>query len=174
MNLNDALYERLTFGIKDDDDFSWSQDRSITLEVLSNEDREVVAFRFNEEWVSCNSIQFATNEFLSTPAVSEYMSASDVSKEICSSMIQAVIDLEVETLTGEFNRPFTILEGDDKVTQDFDGCFFIEESYLSLDATFNEQGEVYFEGSDVSMSSDEIFEAYQDTINENTTILVME
>ena len=42
MKLNDALYERLTFGVKDDDDFSWSQDRSITLEVLSNEDRFLV------------------------------------------------------------------------------------------------------------------------------------
>ena len=174
MIINDALYERLTFGIKDDDDFSWSQDRSITLEILSNEDREVVAYRFNNEWVSCDSVKDAINDFLRVPVVTEYISASNVTHEIGKSMIQAVIDMEVEPLEEEFGSSFMLLEGDDKVTQDFDGCFFIEESYLSLGATFDGQGKVFFDGSDTSMSLDDLFETYQDTLNENTTILVME
>lgn len=174
MKLNDALYERLTFGVKDDDDFSWSQDRSITLEVLSNEDRMVVAYRFSEKWVSCNSIESAVDEFLKEPVVSGYINASDVSQEICASMIQSVIDLEVEPLEDEFDRSFALIEGEDKVTQDYDGCFFIEESYLSLDATFEEQEKVYLGDSDFSMSLDEIFEMHQDSLTENTTILVME
>jgi hypothetical protein len=172
--LDDALYERLTFGIKDDDDFSWSQDRSITLEILSNEDREIVAYRYNDDWVSCNSIKDTINKFIHEQVVTDYINASEMSIDISGAMIQAVIDLETGNLEENFGRTFTLIEGDEKITEDYDGCFFIEESYVSLNATYDEQGNVYFDGSDTLMNIEDIFDEYQDLINENTTILVVE
>lgn len=174
LKMNDAFYERLTFGVKDDDDFSWSQDRSITLEVLSNEDREVVAYRYDENWVPADSIENVIEIFIAQESVTDYIKASGMSPEISSAMMKAVIELEVDHLNDEFGKTFTLIEGEEKVTEEYNNCYFIEESYLSVNASMDADNNVYFEGSDSSMSLVDIFDEYQDQLNENTTIVVVE
>lgn len=174
VQLNDAFYERLTFGVKDDDDFSWSQHRSLTLELLFDEDKDLVAYRFDDDWVSCDSLKVAADIFTNDPRVSKYLNSSEINREMSALMIQAIFESEFAPLENEFGEIFTLIEGEDKVTQNFDGCFFLEESWLSIDASIDERKNVYFEGSDSPMDVCDIFEEYTNDLNEQTYILVVE
>lgn len=171
-NINDALYERITFGIKDDDDFSWSSDRSITLELISDDDRVLVAYRYEDNWIFCNSVDEVCAKFVSNETVKNYLDSSNVDANMAQDMIIAIINLELGDMNGKYDHSFSLLENEDKVTEDYSDCFFVEENSVSTEVNVDDNSIDFLEVD--GDSCDDIFEHFHDLINENTMIIVAE
>lgn len=171
--INDALYERITFGIKDDEDFSWSSNRSSTLEIISDDDRNLVAVRYEENWIFCQSIDEACETFLSDETVKNYLEESNIDPQMAKDMITAITNLELGDLSDKYDRAFSLVENEDKVTEDYDNCFFVEENCVSTEINIVDDSIDFIE-VDGDGDLNDIFEQYQDEINDSTMIIVTE
>lgn len=170
---SDALYERITFGVKDDEDFSWSSNRSNTLELISNDDRELIGYRLDENWVLADDIDEVSSKFVAVKSTVNFLSSSKIIPSMANDMVKAIVELETGNLERKYTNSFTILENNEKITENYDGCFFIEQNCVSTSVTVN-GNDVKFNNVSGDGDVNDIFEEYQNELNNCTTIIVLE